>query len=119
MKMNITDTNENTQINFFLPWSFLVFNDYHFLIQFIDVKTKNIYLKMFKFIITKSNTFVEIFNVTKKRIKTDDFIYNILSFKDVKDIKQNDANFCAKFFITNNKNNMIKKWIITNYEKDS
>ena len=63
----------------------------------MDVKTKNIYLKIFKFIITKSNAFVEIFNVTKKRIKTDDFIYNILPFKDVKDIKQNEANFCAKF----------------------
>ena len=119
MKMNINDISPNNQINFFLPWSFLVFNDYHFLIQFVDVKSNNIYLKMFKFIITKNNTFVEIFNVTKKRINSGDFIYNFLSFKDVKDIKQNDTNFCAKFFITNNKNNKIKKWIITNYEKDS
>lgn len=119
MTMNIGDNNEINQINFFLPWCFLVFDDYHFLIQFIDVKTKNIYLKMFKFIITKSNTFVEIFNSQKKQIKTDDFIYNILSFKAVRDIKQNDVTFAAKFFITNNKNNKIKKWIITDYEKDS
>ena len=118
MKMNINESNENNQINYILPWSFLVFNDYHFLIQFLNVKEKKIYLKMFKFMITKSNTFVEIFNVTKKRIKVEDFIYNILSFKDVKDIKQKDENFCAKFFITNNKNK-VKKWIITNYEKDS
>ena len=109
--------NENNKVSFFIPRCFVIFPDNYFLVQFIDAKNGNIYLKMFKFMLSKNN-FVEIFNITKKRIKNDDLIYNILPFKNVKDLKQNDINFSAKFFITNNKNNMVKKWIITNYEKD-
>jgi hypothetical protein len=45
------------------------------------------------------------------------FYLIILSFKNVKDIKANDLNFCAEFF-TNNKKNMVKKWITTDYEKE-
>ena len=113
----LSNINERNKINCFIPYCFLLFHDHYFLIQFIDIKTKNVYLKMFRFVISNNN-FVEIFNATKKQIKSDDFIFNILSFKNVKDIKANDLNFCAKFFITNNKKNMVKKWIITDYEKE-
>ena len=44
--------------------------------------------------------------------------YNFeMVFKNVKDIKEHDVNFSAKFFITYHKDNNIKKWIITGYEK--
>ena len=97
-----------------MPYNFLIFHDYHFMIQFIDLKTHNIYLKLFKFMINNENEFEEIFNVAKTKIKNEDFITNFLEFKNVKD---NNINFYTKFFITNNKNNIIKKWIITGYEK--
>ena len=109
--------NENNKVSFFIPRCFVIFPDNYFLVQFIDAKNGNIYLKMFKFMLSKNN-FVEIFNITKKRIKNDDLIYNILPFKNVKDHRQNNINFAAEFFITNNKNNIIKKWILTNYEKE-
>ena len=73
---------------------------------------------MFKIFISSKNNFVEIFNYSKKQIKAEDLIFNMFSFKDIKDTNEKDMYFCAKFFITNNKNNMIKKWIITDYEKD-
>ena len=110
-------TKDRSKSNCFLPSRFLLFHDNYFLIQFVDIKTKNIYLKMFRFVISHKNNFVEILNAAKKQIKNDDFIFNILAFKNVKDTKANDLNFCAKFFITNNKN-MVKKWIITEYEKE-
>ena len=40
-----------------------------------------------------------------------------LPFKNVKDIKENNVNFSAKFFIAAN-DSEIKKWIITGYEKE-
>ena len=109
---SLNNINLNNHIKIFLPSCFIIFEDHYILVQFIDLINKNIYLKIFKFIITNSNEFIEIFNASKKRIKNEDLIYNILEFKNVK-----DSNFSAKFFITNNKNNMIKKWIFTNYEK--
>ena len=114
----LSNINEKNRISCFVPSCFLLFDDYYFLLQFMDIKNSNIYLKMFRLVITHKNNFVEILNATKKQIKSDDFIYNILSFKNVKDTKSNNLNFCAKFFITNNKNNMLKKWIITDYEKE-
>ena len=87
------------------------------MVEFIDIKNQNVYLKLFKFIISKSN-FVEIFNISRKQINSEDLIYNILPFKNIKDHKQKNINFAAEFFITYNKNNMVKKWIITNYEKE-
>ena len=68
--------------------------------------------------INHKDNFEEIFNVSKKHIKIDFYINNFLSFKNVKDIKEKDINFFAKFFITIDKSNIIKKWIITEYEKD-
>lgn len=112
------NVNQNNKISLFIPRCFLIFPDYYFLIQFIDTKTENIFLKTFKLVISKSNNFVDIIHIDKKQIKNDDLIYNFLSFKSVKDHKQKEKNFAAKFFITNNKNNMVKKWIITNYEMD-
>ena len=114
----IQNMNSKNKVNCFIPSCFLLFHDYYFLIQFIDVKTNNIYLKMFKIFISSKNNFVEIFNYSKKQIKAEDLIFNMFSFKDIKDTNEKDMYFCAKFFITNNKNNMIKKWIITDYEKD-
>ena len=111
------NTKHNNKINIFIPKCFLLFPNYYFLVEFIDMKKQNVYLKMFRFIISKSN-FVEIFNVSRKKINDDDLIYNILPFKNVKDHKQSNINFAAEFFITNNKNNIVKKWIITNYEKE-
>ena len=100
--------------NFYIPSLFLTFHDHHFLIQFIDIKTQNIFLKLFKFIINNEQNFEEIFSVTKSKIKNEECISNFLEFKNVRD---NNLNFCAKFFVTNNKNNIIKKWIITGYEQ--
>ena len=109
--------NHNNKINIFIPKCFLLFPNYYFLVEFIDTKKQNVYLKMFKFIISKSN-FVEIFNISRIQIDNEQLIYNILPFKNIKDHKQNNVNFSAEFFITNNKNNMVKKWIMTNYEKE-
>ena len=111
------NTKHNNKINIFIPKCFLLFPNYYFLVEFIDMKKQNVYLKMFKFIISKSN-FVEIFNISRRQINNEELIYNILPFKNVKDHRQNNINFAAEFFITNNKNNIIKKWILTNYEKE-
>ena len=110
--------NAKIKEKFLIPSCFLYFHDHHFLIQFVDIKTQKIYLKLFKFMINHKDNFEEIFNVSKKHIKIDFYINNFLSFKNVKDIKEKDINFFAKFFITIDKSNIIKKWIITEYEKD-
>lgn len=103
--------------NFFIPSCFLVSQDHYLLIQFYDTKTNNIFLKMFRFLINNKNNFSEIMNVTKTQLKSDEVINYFLPFKNVKDIKEHDVNFSAKFFITYHKDNNIKKWIITGYEK--
>ena len=107
-ELSSLNNNLNNKSKIFLPNRLLIFEAHYILIQFIDLISKNVYLKIFKLDISNSNEFVEIFNFSKRQIKSEDLIYNILEFKNV-----NGSDVSAKFFITNNKNNMIKKWIFT------
>lgn len=102
--------------NVFIPNNFLLFDDHYFLVQFIDINTESIYLKMFRLVVNNKSDFAEIMNATN-HLKINDIVKFFLQFKNVKDIKENNVNFSAKFFLTSN-NNEIKKWIITGYEKE-
>jgi len=100
----------------FIPNNFLLFDDHYFLVQFIDINTEGIYLKLFRLIVNNKSNFTEIMNATNN-LKVDNMVKFFLPFKNVKDIKENNVNFSAKFFLTAN-NSEIKKWIITGYEKE-
>lgn len=108
--------NSKIKDNIFIPNNFLLFDDHYFLVQFIDINTKNIYLKMFKLVVNNISNFSEIMNATN-HLKVDNMVRFFLQFKNVKDIKENNVNFSAKFFLTTN-DSEIKKWIITGYEKE-
>ena len=70
---------------------------------------------MFRLVVNNKSDFAEIMNATN-HLKINDMVKFFLQFKNVKDIKENNVNFSAKFFLTSN-HNEIKKWIITGYEK--
>ena len=71
---------------------------------------------MFRLVINNNSNFTEIMNATN-HLKVNNIVKFFLQFKNVKDIKENNVNFSAKFFLTAN-NSEIKKWIITGYEKE-
>ena len=109
-------SNPKKMDNVFIPNNFLLFDDHYFIVQFIDIITESIYLKMFRLVINNKSNFTEIMNATN-HLKVNNIVKFFLQFKNVKDIKENNVNFSAKFFLTAN-NSEIKKWIITGYEKE-
>ena len=109
-------SNPKKMDNVFIPNNFLLFDDNYFIVQFIDIITESIYLKMFRLVINNKSNFTEIMNATN-HLKVNNIVKFFLQFKNVKDIKENNVNFSAKFFLTAN-NSEIKKWIITGYEKE-